>query len=992
MIEKEEISIKRFRTGVTFYIFSSTIYENAPENPDEYGGPYPSYVLYDNSGIVTSINKFDGNSLWTRNGNNNYVQLSSVTSNYYMTGHSIVTRVDSNLTDDQINARIDQITTRLTDTSRFPSAWSATNFVFYTKDLIDDFMVDIKLERSYNSLDTLKVYNNLVNSLPDQEAKTGVVFGRLMAIQKLKNENGQNIRIPLKNVPIGMFNPSETFPQLFSTDENGDRLSLNLKESSLSNEYFDTISYDQDHGNYLRSGEAFSAVPAQYKYVTKTNENGEFILYDIPVGQQTAILEVDLFKQGLTKDEIALNFFPFPTTEEPNIDTIPSFVYKQFPIDVVPAWGLSQTGYTSLDININLDLRKWATYIIPPVSFAGEKLDQTTAKNPTRTLKVEVRDMTATNFVRNPLEIIQIPDDLSRDVGAQYLWFDEFAQRKKKIEFNQFGCNVFKLPANIFDPNGYRTDMDGVPTGNKGVWLAAYQFKVYIDGTVQRTTGAYSYWNGTFYTRDHFHLNNVVGNDTAVSTESAPAQIGTFPYEKPWSATYPEPYSIPKKPTAQRFSDGTGRMLHPSSTPGNPIYYYEEPSYSDGDLVGAEVGGSSGPIAGGFGIQNQGPAWFYNRIANVATKNWMYKYEKGVAWSETYANNYEPYWDATNNPFGTTDYPFVGVSNVVGGEKYQRVECGYGYFIRPQGWGRVGRTDWAADINFDTAYLNTSDPNNPGPASRPPGIAGNWFSHRYTNLTMYNLDNQNLTLALNLGSVIKEGTLDLYRIVESGIDNIVEPTNFVIPTYVVLHVEGSNFAWRMFIKNSGDVPVSFRNSFNPADGYGGAVTYTDYLTGNVVTVGAGGLITLGAGYECQTVALGANTTIGYTATQLPGNASYNSSTNKYDSAIYTINVTYYRNSSPSNYQLVGGDTTVGATMNGSPNVYGTQQWFVRTVTNGGSYGLVHEGITKDFFYGSTYYNDDGGISLYGLRLEAGSSLWGTFNDGSNNYGFGYYVS
>ncbi len=657
---------------------------------------------------------------------------------------------------------------------------------------------------------------------------------------------------------------------------------------------------------------------------------------------------------------------------------------------MVPAWGVSQTGYTSLDININLDLRKWSTYIIPPVSFDAEKLEQTVSQNITRTLKVEVRDMTAPNFVRNPIEIVQVPDDLSRDTGAQYLWFDEFAQKRKRIEFNKFGCNVFKLPANIYDPNGFRTDKNGIPTLNKGVWLAAYQFKMFIDSSqTSRATGTYSYWNGKFYSRSHFDLNNVAGNDQATSSVSAPPQIGTFPYEKPWSAVYPEPYSIPKKPVNQRFYGGSGRMLHPSSTVGNPIYYAAEPAYSDGDLVGNEVFNPDGTaIAGGFGVQNQASAWFYNRIANVATKNYMYKYEKGVAWSERYANGFEPYWTQTNNPLGNTAYPFAGASTVVGGEKYQRVECGYGYFLKPQGWSRVARASWGADINFDTGYLNNSNVNNPGPAVVYPGIVGGFYSHEYTYLTLYNLDNQNLTLAMNPGTYYPEGTLDLYRIVESGIDNIVESKSFVIPTYMRFVIKKSKFCWRFFLKNRGDIKVSFRNSFN------------GFVTTPTGSVAAGGTITLEPGQECYTSTGGANSTIQYTTTSLPGNAGFNSQTNKYDSAIYEVRaVLYPRTDAPEydgpieydNRNIVFTDTTTSpVTFYGSADVLGTQELFLRTHTTGSNNGLVHEGITKDFFYHSQeYYNNDT-VLYYSLKIEPGPSLDGVFNDGGD-YGFGHYI-
>ena len=85
------------------------------------------------------------------------------------------------------------------------------------------------------------------------------------------------------------------------------------------------------------------------------------------------MFEVDLFKQGLTKDEIALNFFPFPSSDSSPLDSIPSYSFKQFPVSVVPAWGTIQTGYTELNITVNYDLRKWTTYYVPPVSYDGKK-------------------------------------------------------------------------------------------------------------------------------------------------------------------------------------------------------------------------------------------------------------------------------------------------------------------------------------------------------------------------------------------------------------------------------------------------------------------------------------------------------------------------------------------------------------------------------------------------------------------------------------------
>ena len=896
MIRKEELTLKKFTTGVTFYIFSTAIYENAPENPSEYEGPFPSYVLYDNLGTVSSLYTFDGQStiplsgtdqgrIWYRSLDNNYVPLSSATSNQYLTGHSITTQIASNLTQVQIDEKVNKILSRLSDTTRFTQASAATNYVFYKKNLIDDFYVDIKMERSYNSLDTLKIYNNLLNSPPVQEAKTGVVFGTLMAIQKLKNESGQSIKIPLKNVPLGIFNTSEMFPQLFSTDENGDRLSLNLKESSTSTEYFDTTSFDQDQNNYLRSGAAFSAVPAQYKYITKTNDNGEFILYNIPIGEQTVIFEIDLFKQGLTKDEIALNFFPFPVTEEPNIDTIPSFLYKQFPIDVVPAWGISQTGYTNLDINVNVDLRKWATYIFAPAAYGKEKLESTVAKNFINTLKIKVRDMTNVKFADKILELAQIPDDLDRSEGADYLWYNEMAEQRKMVNYYKFGCHVIKMPANLYDPNGFRTNNEGVPTTNKGVWVAAYQFRVFVNENVSfRDTGGYFY-NGNFFS--HYNVNYVGGSTD--TTSFAGINPISFPYEKPWSISYPDQYKIPAMPTQVRYDWG-GQRTFGAGTSANP-YIMEEPAYIDGDLVGNIVTPTTGPVAGGFGIQSPNGVWAPNQIAYVATKDYMYKYESGVRWDEKYANGYEPYWNQSSPPSSLGPYniaglhSLAGMSSVVNGEKFQRVECGYGYFMKYREWPRVFRQSWAGDTYWGPDISSTV------PGYTPPTTVADMKSIQGWNHVTYDLDDQNQAFAFDKIVYPKEG-IDIYRIVNSGLDNIKIPENFIIPTSAVLAFGGhGDMCHALDVKNTGTVEAKLVNPLN--------TTLTVYKNdGTTQTIGTGGGFTLLPGERFSIDDNGGGggsnrleTEITYAQMIFPGNDSFSTSTNKYETVNYTITLT-----------------------------------------------------------------------------------------------------
>jgi hypothetical protein len=812
-IQQEEITIKEFRSGTTLLFFSTHLDIVPPEEAEyEYN---PSIVKLNNIGLPYELTTFDGQNIWSMNDDNHYVPVSSMTSNY-ITGYSYSVDFEQILSDQKIETFKDRFSVSINEAlSSFDELGNLTGYpaphqeyVFKQYHEIDDFYVNVKLNRTTSTLDTLNVYNNLTNTWPTQEAETGVVFGRLMALQTIKDAEGNNIRIPLRNVPVGVFNASEDYPTAASVTDNGDRIFLNLKESADPSEYFNIESFNFDSDKLLRSGSQFDSVPDQYKYITKTNDEGEFVIYDVPIGTQIVVFEVDLLKQGLTRDEIALNFFPFPPDDDAILDQIPNFSFKQFPINVVPAWGTVQTGYTELDVVVNLDLRKWTTYFFPPVSSYRLKLEQSVANNAANSLKIEVRNMAKENYPKTDIKMAIVPDDLDRVFNQQLNWNLEFAQVRNKAEFFKFGMPILKLPANLYDPQGFRTDSDGVPTNQKGVWLSAYQFNMFSDselGSSRQSGAIYAWGGGDFFFKSHFSLNYSPSVPDTIPSPSVGEGVGTFPYEKPWTIEYPNKYSIPRKPTDERYRYGGDRT--PSPDPSK--YYLDEPAYNDGDLVGYEVIGGGVKPAGGYGSQNAFGQWFFNRISQAATKNFMYKYEAGVAWNEKYANGYEP-----SNP----GYPrFAGVSSVVGGEKYQRFESGYGYFMRPGGWPRVARYTWGGDSYWGKDIQSNAvggflggDPNSPGPGVSTSHESGDLIALENHINDVYNIDNVNLALVLDNTRIIKNGPLEAYRIVNSNPDNLREPESFILPSNVIIN-NGASAARASFFgfQNKGDVPITF---------------------------------------------------------------------------------------------------------------------------------------------------------------------------------------
>lgn len=657
------------------------------------------------------------------------------------------------------------------------SGSSAYSNVFQTDDSEMDYNVDISLFRSIDTLDTLSVKNNPLSEYPKQSSETGIVTGTLYALQKIVDENGEKIKIPLSNVPVVVFNASEEFPSVSSTDDLGNRITLNLVENSNGNEYADIDSFVLDVGKEKASKqfgielpERFNGikpllksvntlrVPEQYKYSTFTNEKGEFILHDIPTGNRILMFEVDLLKQGMTKDEVALNFFPYSTEEEPNVDSVPHYFFRQIPIGVTPSWGDFQTGYTQVNITANIDMKRWGTFFISPISFGGKNMDELTSSGRLDPLTVLARDMTREGY---PLtsQVVEIQDVYERDFSQRKNWFNEISFKKPKIEFRTNKYQVFKLPANLYDPNGYSSSS---PTrkglrSSKGVWLCAYQMKMFYAGSqnVYRTTGfVRNKLNDSAKSSNHFDLNRGEGFGVdSVTGEVEGFSLNKFPYEKPWTINYPEPYSIPGEPSEPNQSNNFSSQV--------------EPRFLDGDMAGLFTQDEE-PRGYGAMQSLEDYELIHNAFAETVTKYRVYKYETNVSWHEEYSNGFRK--ELHKDLFAGKNF------EIKNGEKYQRVEAGFCYWLRPEGWGRIKHNGWGD-------HMLSSDINSSFPP--PPNLVPSNYIQ-----TMFR---QGETLTIKMDTTIspnwlEQGALDIYRVIDDSPDNLQEARPPLTKKAVILYL------------------------------------------------------------------------------------------------------------------------------------------------------------------------------------------------------------
>lgn len=637
---------------------------------------YLSYAKLDASGNILNFYPYDGSAFEERKYNNNFTFLNQ---GFLITGYTIVQDLLVPYSDAEKNSYIQNATDNIVGTS--PNIKLGATFEDVEE---NDTFLNISLERNVNLLETLTIKNNVLGEWNQIDSPTGVVFGTLLATQKLKDDNGNFIKIPLRNVPIMIFNQTLDNPTTTQPSNDNSRIAVNMIENSNRDLYPNDFAYNFD--STILPSVSTKNVTDMYKYSTITNDKGEFILKDVPTGVRTLILEIDLLKQGLTQEEVELNVAPYPKSNDLTPEQVPHLIYREVPIQVLPSWGTINTGYTRVDISMNIDLRKWSTYFVPPVTTYGKTYDEILQAGFQPQLNIRVRNMAGKGtsgqiFPTTDIECVVIPDITKRDTTRLLGWLNETRQLRDLVTFNNLSFNAFKLPANIYDPDAYKTDGSGNTTSDKGVWLSSYEFKVFFnnEASLFRATGFYlgnpiaeSRSGATTLTnvvaaKSNFDLNNNNTSSTGVT-------LGVFPYEKPWTVNYPTRYSIPKIPNKLN----TGKQYADDGTPLNVV----APKYLDGDRVGAQTVFNNITF-GGWGAQSNDSNDVYpNYFAQQVATTDLYRYEAAISPLDEFSNGYTP-----NYTFGNV--PSNQNASVINGELYQRTECGHAYFIWLQGYPRV---------------------------------------------------------------------------------------------------------------------------------------------------------------------------------------------------------------------------------------------------------------------------------------------------------------
>jgi|TARA_B110000240_G_scaffold81275_1_gene92718 hypothetical protein len=230
----------------------------------------------------------------------------------------------------------------------------------------EDSFVRVNLEQDFDLLEILSLKLTQSEVFSRMCADYGVVVGRVMANGGLGLPNAKvSVFIPLTDEDEKDAVISEMYPFKDVNDKNEEGYRYNL------------LPKNKQHNRHTPTGSMYSAEETisnplklevyekYYKYTVKTNDNGDYMIWGVPLGTHQIHMSVDVSDIGChsmkpfdfiaqgVPIEVFKNAAVFNGSE--NLDTLPQIVIQNKTLEVVPFWGdddLCNTGISRTDFDL----------------------------------------------------------------------------------------------------------------------------------------------------------------------------------------------------------------------------------------------------------------------------------------------------------------------------------------------------------------------------------------------------------------------------------------------------------------------------------------------------------------------------------------------------------------------------------------------------------------------------------------------------------------
>ena len=356
-----------------------------------------------------------------------------------------------------------------------------------------DQNIRVKIDQDFDFLEVLSLKLRQEDVYTKFCADYGVVVGRVVANGGFGIPNARvSIFVPVEDIDLENPVISALYPYKSPEDKNEDGYRYNL------------LPYEKEYGGHTPTGtfptrqdvltrsEVLEIYDKYYKFTVKTNESGDFMIVGVPLGVQTAVLDldlsnigcfslrpVDLIRMGLGTEE-QFNGNQFKSSE--NIDSLPQIIHQTKNVDVSSFWGegdICDVGITRVDF----DLRNLGVEITPTSVFMGSIMSSNDSQMLKKNCKPKTNQGNLCGMVTGPGEILAIRQTINVDANGDPILEQYKLEQGGKV-IDEDGTFVTEVPMNMdyvvtneFGEQVITNDSRiGIPT------TAKYRFKVKYQG------------------------------------------------------------------------------------------------------------------------------------------------------------------------------------------------------------------------------------------------------------------------------------------------------------------------------------------------------------------------------------------------------------------------------------------------------------------------------------------------------------------------------
>jgi len=320
-------------------------------------------------------------------------------------------------------------------------------------------------------------------------ADYGVVVGRVSVNNGFGIPNARvSVFVPITTQDLDNPNITSIYPYQTVEEINSDGYKYNLLPKVKSYNAHTPTGTFPTREEVLKIPTYIEVYDKYYKYTVKTNDSGDFMIFGVPLGTQTLVMNVDLSDIGqfsltpqdlirmgrATEDQVDGTKFKSST----NLDELPQIVRMVKTVEVQPLWGQQET----CNIGINrsdFDLGAEGIKIEPTAVFMGSMFSDLESNYLKSSCKPNKLSGELCSLTTGPGQILSIRQTIDTDVNNRPI-LEQFTLGRGGKVIDENGTWLVELPMNLdyVYTNEYGEQVlsldpsKGIPTKGK------YRFKV----------------------------------------------------------------------------------------------------------------------------------------------------------------------------------------------------------------------------------------------------------------------------------------------------------------------------------------------------------------------------------------------------------------------------------------------------------------------------------------------------------------------------------